>query len=137
LIQIQIQAIQVEKIIVELVDDFCHLDYCPLECDTYSFDIHKDLVITPRNGNIKSSKSLFGITYPLFNTFENASQNFYGIRVFYQDLKYTLISQQPKIEVFGLISNLGGILGLFLCFSFLSILELFEVVAELLYIRLE
>jgi hypothetical protein len=26
-----------------------------------------------------------------FNTYENASQSYYAIRVYYQDLKYTLI----------------------------------------------
>ena len=59
------------------------------------------------------------------------SKSFYGLRVYYQDLKYTLIKQQPKIELFGLISNVGGTLGLFLGFSFISLLELFEVLAEL------
>jgi hypothetical protein len=45
-----------------------------------------------------------------------------------------LISQQPKIELFGLISNLGGILGLFIGFSFISLLEIIEVLAELIYV---
>jgi hypothetical protein len=45
-----------------------------------------------------------------------------------------LIQQQPKIELFDLISNVGGALGLFLGFSFISLLELFEVLAELIYI---
>jgi len=58
----------------------------------------------------------------------------YNIYVYYQDLKYTLISEQPKVELFGLISNLGGILGLFIGFSFISLLELFELMAEFIYI---
>jgi hypothetical protein len=58
----------------------------------------------------------------------------YNIYVYYQDLKYTLISEQPKVELFGLISNLGGILGLFIGFSFISLLELFELIAEFIYI---
>ena len=48
-----------------------------------------------------------------------------------------MISQQPKVELFGLISNLGGILGLFIGFSFISLLEIIEVLAELAYIYLE
>jgi len=60
--------------------------------------------------------------YPCFNTFENVSRTFFSFRVYNEDLKYTLIKQQPKIELFGLISNVGGTLGLFLGFSFISLL---------------
>jgi len=34
-----------------------------------------------------------------------------------------------------LISNVGGTLGLFLGFSFISILEIFEILAELICIK--
>jgi hypothetical protein len=72
--------------------------------------------------------------YRGFNTYENVSKTFYSINVYYQNLKYTLISQHPKTELFGLYSNIGGTLGLFLGFSFISIIELFEEVAEFLFI---
>ena len=70
-----------------------------------------------------------------FNTYENVSNTFYAFRVYYRDLKYTLIKQQPRTELFGLISNIDGTLGLFVGFSFISVLELVEVVAELVFIR--
>jgi hypothetical protein len=57
--------------------------------------------------------------------------------VYYDDLKYTLITQQPKLELFGLISNIGGSLGLFLGFTFISLLEIFEVLAEFIYLYFE
>jgi hypothetical protein len=34
--------------------------------------------------------------------------------VFFENLDYTLISQKPKLEMFELISNIGGLFGLFL-----------------------
>jgi len=71
---------------------------------------------------------------PEFQTYENVSKTYYLINAYYEDSKYTLISQQPKIELFGLISNLGGILGLFIGFSFISCLELIEILAELIYV---
>ncbi len=40
-----------------------------------------------------------------FKKYENVSKTFFSINVYYESLKYTLISQQPKIELFGLISN--------------------------------
>ncbi len=74
---------------------------------------------------------------PQFKTYENVSKTYFSINAFYEDSKYTLISQQPSIELFGLISNLGGILGLFIGFSFISLLEIIETLAELAYIYLE
>ena len=61
-------------------------------------------------------------------------RNFYSINVYYSKLKYTYISQSPKLELFGLISNLGGLFSLFLGFSFVSLMDLFEII--FFYLRL-
>jgi len=112
------------------INELCYSNYCPLLCDIFTYDVSTHSIIVTSRGNLnsKSSNNFIG-----FNTFENVTKTFYAIRVYYQDFKYTLIKQQPKIEIFGLISNVGGTLGLFLGFSFISLLELFEVVAELVY----
>jgi hypothetical protein len=109
----------------------CYLEYCPLECDSFEYDItfYTESILSA--GNISPENKDF---FKDFKTYENVSKTFFSINVYYQDLKYTLISQQPKIELFGLISNLGGILGLFIGFSFISLLEIIEVLAELIYI---
>jgi hypothetical protein len=107
-------------------------EYCPYECDSFTFDINTHSMSIQNSGNINSKSFSHFVG---FNTYENVSRTFFAIRVYYDDLKYTLIKQQPKIELFGLISNVGGTLGLFLSFSFISLLELFEVLAELVYIK--
>ena len=56
------------------------------------------------------------------------------MRIYYNELKYTLISEEPKTEIFNFISNIGGILGLFLGVSFLSIIEIFEIIFEIIFI---
>jgi len=109
----------------------CHLEYCPLECDSFEYDItfYTESILSA--GNISpDNKDLFSN----FETYENVSKTFFSINVYYDDLKYTLISQQPKIELFDLISNLGGILGLFIGFTFISLLEIIEILAELIYV---
>ena len=63
----------------------------------------------PRTGNITK-----GIDYAEFKTYENVSKSFFSIYVYYEDLDYTLIEQIPKIQIFDLISNVGGLFGLFL-----------------------
>jgi hypothetical protein len=109
--------------------------FCPLECDQYSYEIfHTPHKITGA-GKINQFNNDYIYSFlPEFQTYENVSKTYYLINVYYDDLKYTLISQQPKIELFGLISNLGGILGLFIGFSFISLLEIIEVLAELFFV---
>jgi len=110
------------------------LPCCPLECDSFSLQIDKDSIEEKATGNIRLNLSL--PIYAGFNTYENVTRTFFALRVYYDELKYTLIKQHPKIELFGLITNIGGTLGLFLGFSFISILEIIEVLAELVYIKL-
>ena len=70
-----------------IANDSCS-NYCPLEFDSF---IYETLLYTGSNYDYV-----------------------YSLIIYFEDLKYSLISQQPKIELFGLISNLGGILGLFI-----------------------
>jgi hypothetical protein len=85
-------------------------DYCPVECDSFDLLItHFSQVITP-TGNVSNDTYLVSD----FKTYENVSKTFLSIAVYYDDLKYILTEQKPKIETFDLISNIGGYLGLFL-----------------------
>jgi len=117
----------------------CQKNYCPLECDSFEYDINlyqQSLLNTGKISNFYNNSIYYGFTND-FKTYENVSKTFFSINIYYEDLKYTLISQQPKIELFGLISNLGGILGLFIGFSFISLLEIIEILAELIYVYFE
>ena len=58
------------------------------------------------------------------------NRNYIGIYVYYKDLTYTLISEAPNSEIFDLISNIGGLVGVFLGISFLSFVELIEILFE-------
>jgi len=74
--------------------------------------------------------------YPNFGTYENVSKTFFSIKVYYENLKYTLIDQHPKTELFALIAEIGGIMGVFLGFSIISVIELFELFYELFHVYL-
>ena len=69
-----------------------------------------------------------------FNTYEEVHKHFVVLCVYLQDMKYTLISQEPKTELFTLIAYIGGILGVFLGISFLSFIEIFEIFYEIFLI---
>jgi hypothetical protein len=85
-------------------------EYCPLECDsiTYPSSIMKD------KSTLSSSSS--------------------RIYIYYQELKYIRYSEIPKTETFSFISEIGGILGLFIGCSFVSLFELAELLIEISFI---
>ncbi len=106
----------------------CFDMYCPLECDQFTYDVILNSQAVVANGNI-SNFNWFN-DHPnnyAFQTYENFSKNFYSIYVYTEHLKYTYIYQTPKIEMFGLISGLGGVVGLFLGISCISTIEIFEI----------
>ena len=129
-LQDKIQCIQ------KFMDDFNKLDicenYCPLECDSYTYDIRESVQPILGSGDLSPN-----FLYPEFLTFKNFTRTFFSINVYFEDLKYTLITQQSKYEIFDLISNIGGIIGLLLGFSFISFLEIFEVIAEIIFVYLK
>jgi len=87
-------------------------DYCPLECNTLNYEI----------------------TINSFSSLSYSSNDSFIISVFYEDLKYTWINQKPKMQFIDLISNIGGSLGLFVGISFISFLDLFEILIEIICI---
>jgi len=88
-------------------------EYCPLECDSISYSISTYLETMPANGNLTvKRKKEYGLER--FDTYEQINRNFAYIAVYYNQLKYTLVTQEPKTEAFSFISYIGGILGLFL-----------------------
>ena len=109
--------------------------YCPLECESISFSVTPFFEPMPTSGLISSlSKSDYYLDR--FNTYEEANKHYISIFIYYKELKYTLISQEPKLEIFVFVSNIGGILGLFLGISFLSFVEIFEILFEIIFIIL-
>ena len=106
----------------------CH-QHCPLECDSISYKITSYLELINDKGKISQGrKGGYGLN---FDTYEQVNNHFVSILVYYRDLRYTLITQDPKTQLFDFISSIGGILGLFLGISFLSFVELFEIIFEI------
>jgi acid-sensing ion channel 5 len=53
------------------------------------------------------------------------------VHVFYEDLRYTEIDENPAMDIVALLGSLGGNLGLFLGASVLSFTELFIFLYDL------
>ena len=95
------------------------LNFCPLECDSMSLSINNYIEMFPANGSI-SDKTKNDYSLDRFNSYEEVNKHYIVVYVFYGDLRYTLISEEPETETFNFISNIGGLLGLYL-FIFLQI----------------
>ena len=118
-----------------LMYDKCNA-FCPLECDSISYVINSYTTKLQNTGNISY---LIKENYPYyknFTSYEEVNKNFVAFRLFYKELKYRRINQKPKIETFKLISDIGNIFGLFLGISFLSIVEIIEILFEIFLIQL-
>ena len=105
--------------------------YCPLECDSISYSISTNSEQFPFTG---SFSNLTSFEYQKFLSYEEVQKYYVSIRAYFPELKYTLINQQPKVEVFDLVSSVGGTLGLFLGISFLSFVEIIELLIEIAFI---
>ena len=88
-------------------------NYCPLECNSISYSL------SPR----------------LLSSRWNINTSF--IQAYYRSLKYIVISESPSMQLLDLISFIGGLSGLFLGASFLSVMEIFEMTNEVFLLLIE
>ena len=95
---------------------------CPIECDLVNYKIYQTYA-----GMFPDQ---FLANYNFSNEF---NKNGVYFSIYYSNLEYTLISQIPKTKTFDLVSNIGGTLGLFVGVSFISFVEIFEIVWEIFF----
>ena len=100
---------------------------CPLECDFVEYNIMTSKSKFPNKyyknllaKNVKINSS--GIS---FDDIDNAVMR---INVFYETMTFTTVQEYPSIDFGTFLSNLGGTLGLYIGISFLSIVELIELI---------
>ena len=121
------------KFLKKDINEYCKKE-CPLECNSIEYDIK---VISTKFPNLKYGKYLTNnpkikSKYPEgYNiTLEDLRESILSFSIYYTDFKYTYISQSPKMRMIDLVSNFGGLLGLFVGMSFLSFGELIQILIE-------
>jgi hypothetical protein len=98
---------------------------CPLECDSIHYRIQHNS---------------FKVSDKFLNTSTNYSHEMKDDLVFisisYAKKSYDLIKQIPKMKAFDLVSSVGGTLSLFIGVSFLTFVEIIEILFEIAIIYL-
>jgi hypothetical protein len=114
---------------------------CPLECNSYNFRYYTSFTEFPDSlyGEKIYNYSQIGFA----NKFEYADidkrlkRNVLKINIFYDKLSYTQTIESPSVSFVSLVSDIGGSLGLCLGMSFLSFIELLEVILEITFIMFD
>jgi hypothetical protein len=112
------------------INDECK-SLCPLECNSiiYDFTISSSSYPNQFLYDVFSEKGyIFNITYEEFRS------RAIELNVYYNSLTYAKLSESPKTSIVDLFSNIGGTLGLYVGVSLLSLVELFEIFAEFVFI---
>jgi hypothetical protein len=104
----------------ELMPDICY-QKCPIECDYIVYNTKQNYVSSLPDSYLNENK------------LQNISKDdLILINVYYPKLEYISVEQMAKTEFFDLVSNIGGIFGLFLGLSFFTFVEIIEIIFELL-----
>jgi hypothetical protein len=127
----------------DLIDQ-CY-DDCPIECSDLRFELSVATSSYPtewyaqvltNNSNFNSVINTYfaDANVPFINytnNYADLKNAIARVHVFYEDLRYTEIDENPAMDIVALLGSLGGNLGLFLGASVLSFTELFIFVYQL------
>jgi hypothetical protein len=102
-------------------------EYCPLECNSIEYSLSTYTLDYPVTGKI-SDRDKYKHFDSKFDTYEEVQSSFYSLVIYYKDLKYTLIKEEPNMVLADLVSNIGGLLGVFIGYSLISFIEIIELI---------
>ena len=105
---------------------------CPLECETTSYSYTNSIAQYPSLWHYENNLKNFSVIQNL--SFQEVRESVAKVQIGYSQMEQTIITEEKKIEFNDLVSNLGGTLGLFLGFSFLTLVEFIEIILQAILI---
>lgn len=101
---------------------------CPLECNSLHFYYEQSSLSFPTTYHAKHlQQNILQATKSL----QEVKESMASVRIHYETLDYKLITEERAISFTSLLASVGGVLGLFLGMSWLSFIEIFEIVYEI------
>ncbi|RNA40663.1 acid-sensing ion channel 1-like isoform X1 [Brachionus plicatilis] len=118
--------------------DFC-ISQCPIECEYSFYSIDKNAAGFPsyrQNQQLLFDES-FRSKFPNGTvSLEQVKDSVLSFNVFFSEKAYMRIEEIRELSFGSLLGNLGGQFGLFLGLSFLTFVEIFEILFEIVMIFL-
>jgi hypothetical protein len=110
-------------------------DHCPVECTEVQYDLTVSTSSYPTEwyAQVLTNNTKFNVVINTYlansnvslinytNNFNELKNAIARVNVFYEDLRYTEIDDNPAMDSIGLLGTLGGNLGLFLGKNFVFI----------------
>ena len=117
--------------------DTC-LEFCPFECNRTRYVTDKEFL--ELNGlnyalEIVMNSKLSRDFVTKQTDKESGAQSFISLNIFYDSLSYEWTVEKEKMNVVDLLANVGGNLSLFLGVSIFTLLEIFEVLLEIYFLK--
>lgn len=119
---------------------------CPHECSSRKYDVSVSYADFPSRTvmdilmrEIDYFKWAFQLkktanSSASFDSLELARTSLVSLSIYYDDIRYTSITESPSITFVDLIASIGGTLGLFIGISLLSFVEVIELLLEIVLI---
>ena len=126
------ESLCAQKYSIEFNIKKCQEDYCPLECESFKYDLTLSSLINPHlkeyfsfnQTDLNKYQKEIGVNNLTYDIFKSTWVN---IKVFYPNLQYTRVSELPKTSIIDLFTQIGGSLGMFVSFSIFSLFEFVEI----------
>lgn len=112
---------------------------CPFECESIKYRLSTNYLNYPTESyaNIllsdASIRNKFGENNSKIS-FERLKRNILSVNVFYDELKYVSFQELEKTSTIDLVAGIGGTLGLFIGVSFLSLIEILEILMRVFFV---
>jgi hypothetical protein len=111
-------------------------ELCPLECEITSYTFTLFTSDYPTHAwatylsTVQGVKNIFALNNQSFS-YETLKNSAVCVDIYFNSLHYTAIMDSPSMSSLDLVCNFGGLLGLFLGMSLLSVVEYVEIVIHI------
>lgn len=110
---------------------------CTLECDSWRYHLTNSFTNYPTKAYahqlMKNPIVRSKFQEPDQVTYEELKKKLLFLNIYYDELKYATIIEIEKTSFLDLIASVGGTMGLFIGVSFLSFMELIEIILKILF----
>lgn len=111
------------------------LDKCPVACKNIEYSATLSYALYPSNVEADQLAKKRKLTGSLMENRQFLRENLMQIKLYYEDLTYFDVKQTPSYDMYSLLGDVGGQIGLFLGASCLTVVEYIDFLVTALYIK--